>query len=45
MDLVTGLGADRVVDYTATDFTQDDQTYDVVLDSVGKAPAANAGRC
>src|SRR5688572_9047526 len=37
MDLVTGLGADRVVDYTATDFTQDDQTYDVVLDSVGKS--------
>ena len=37
MDLVMGLGADRVVDYTATDFTQDDQTYDVVLDSVGKS--------
>ena len=36
MDLVKGLGADRVIDYTTTDFTKDDQTYDVVLDSVGK---------
>ena len=37
MDLVKGLGADRVIDYTTTDFTKDDQIYDVVLDSVGKS--------
>ena len=37
MDLVKGLGADRVIDYTTEDFTKDDQTYDVVLDSVGKS--------
>lgn len=37
MDLVRGLGADRVIDYTTEDFTKDDQTYDVVLDSVGKS--------
>ena len=37
MDLVKGLGADRVIDYTTEDFTNDDQTYDVVLDSVGKS--------
>ena len=36
MDLLRGLGADRVIDYTTTDFTTDGQTYDVVLDSVGK---------
>ena len=36
MALLRGLGADRVIDYTTTDFTHDDQTYDVVLDSVGK---------
>jgi NADPH:quinone reductase-like Zn-dependent oxidoreductase len=37
MELVKGLGADRVVDYTAGDFTRDEQKYDVVLDSVGKS--------
>ena len=37
LDLVKGLGADRVVDYTAGDFTQDEQRYDVVLDAVGKS--------
>lgn len=29
------LGADHVLDYTRTDFTQTGQTYDVVLDVVG----------
>jgi NADPH:quinone reductase-like Zn-dependent oxidoreductase len=37
VELVRGLGADRVIDYTAEDFTQDDATYDVVLDAVGKS--------
>jgi len=37
MELVRGLGADRVVDYTAEDFTKDAQAYDVVLDAVGKS--------
>jgi NADPH:quinone reductase-like Zn-dependent oxidoreductase len=41
-DLVRGLGADRVVDHTAVDFTADDQRYDVVLDAVGKS---TFGRC
>src|SRR5215213_4074294 len=37
VELVRGLGADRVIDYTADDFTKDTQTYDVVLDAVGKS--------
>ncbi|MEO8284623.1 MAG: NAD(P)-dependent alcohol dehydrogenase, partial [Pseudarthrobacter sp.] len=37
LELVRGLGADRVIDYTAVDFTRDEQSYDVVLDSVGKS--------
>jgi NADPH:quinone reductase-like Zn-dependent oxidoreductase len=37
MELVRGLGADRVVDYTAEDFTRDTQAYDVVFDAVGKS--------
>jgi NADPH:quinone reductase-like Zn-dependent oxidoreductase len=35
--LVEGLGADRVIDYRATDFTKDDETYDVVFDAAGKS--------
>jgi NADPH:quinone reductase-like Zn-dependent oxidoreductase len=42
VELVRGLGADRVIDYTAEDFTKDKQTYDVVLDAVGKS---SFGRC
>jgi len=42
IELVRGLGADRVVDYTAEDFTKDEQRYDVVLDSVGKS---SFGQC
>jgi NADPH:quinone reductase-like Zn-dependent oxidoreductase len=42
IELVKGLGADRVIDYTAEDFTKDEQTYDVVLDAVGKI---SFGRC
>jgi NADPH:quinone reductase-like Zn-dependent oxidoreductase len=37
-----GLGADRVIDYTAEDFTKYTQSYDVVLDAVGKS---SFGRC
>jgi len=44
LDLVRGLGADRVVDYTAQDFTRDDQRYDVVLDAVGKSTFGRTGR-
>jgi NADPH:quinone reductase-like Zn-dependent oxidoreductase len=42
VELARGLGADRVIDYTVEDFTTDQQTYDVVLDSVGKS---SFGRC
>jgi NADPH:quinone reductase-like Zn-dependent oxidoreductase len=42
LDLVKGLGAQRVIDYTREDFTRDHQTYDVVIDAVGKS---TFGRC
>lgn len=42
VELVNGLGADRVVDYTAQDFTRDEQNYDAVFDAVGKS---TFGRC
>jgi len=44
IDLVKGLGADRVIDYTTQDFTQDRQTYDVVLDAVGKSSFSRCKR-
>ena len=36
-DLVRGLGADHVVDYTADDFTQNGLRYDVIMDNQGNA--------
>ena len=36
VELVRSLGADEVVDYLKDDFTKSGQTYDVVLDAVGK---------
>jgi NADPH:quinone reductase-like Zn-dependent oxidoreductase len=44
LELVRGLGADRVIDYTAEDFTTDEQKYDVVLDSVGKSSFSRCKR-
>lgn len=41
-DLLRSLGADRVIDYTAQDFTHDRQRYDAVFDAVGKS---TFGRC
>ena len=36
LDLANSLGADHVVDYTVEDFTEIGETFDVVLDAVGK---------
>ncbi len=35
INLVNSLGAKQVIDYTKTDFTKSNKTYDVILDAVG----------
>jgi len=38
VELVRSLGATHVVDYTKADFTQNGETYDIIVDTVGTAP-------
>jgi NADPH:quinone reductase-like Zn-dependent oxidoreductase len=44
VDLVASLGATAVIDYTAEDFTDRPERYDLVLDTVGKRKSAAALR-
>lgn len=44
VDLVHGLGADQVIDYTQRDFTATGERYDVILDNVANRPLAHLRR-
>lgn len=45
VDLVKGLGADHVVDYSKADFTRNHSTYDVILDNVGNKRMSQYKKC
>jgi NADPH:quinone reductase-like Zn-dependent oxidoreductase len=38
LDMLRSIGADHVIDYTREDFTKSGETYDVILDVIGKSP-------
>ena len=42
--MVAGLGADHVIDYQREDFTQDNQAYDIVFDTIGKHSLSSCHR-
>ena len=44
LDLVRGLGADDVIDYTREDFTDGTHRYDIVLDTAGNRPLTRLRR-
>ena len=37
-ELVKSLGTDRVIDYTKQDIADMDETFDIIMDTVGTAP-------
>jgi NADPH:quinone reductase-like Zn-dependent oxidoreductase len=44
LEMLRSIGADHVIDYTKEDFTKNDQTYDVILDTINKSPFARSLR-
>jgi NADPH:quinone reductase-like Zn-dependent oxidoreductase len=44
LDMLRSIGADHVIDYTQEDFTKSGQTYDVILDTIGKSPFSGSLR-
>lgn len=43
LEMIRALGAEKVIDYTTTDFTQNGERYDVIFDAVGKISRHKVG--
>lgn len=44
VELVAGIGAHRVIDYTKTDFTTTGDTWDIIFDTTGTVPFARCDK-
>jgi NADPH:quinone reductase-like Zn-dependent oxidoreductase len=42
LDMLRSIGADHVLDYTREDFTRRGETYELIMDVVGKSPFARS---
>jgi NADPH:quinone reductase-like Zn-dependent oxidoreductase len=44
LDMLRSIGADHVIDYKKEDFTRNGETYDVIIDVIGKSPFSRSVR-
>ncbi|MFI8709073.1 NAD(P)-dependent alcohol dehydrogenase [Bacillus sp. NPDC077411] len=44
LELVKSLGADKVIDYTAKDFSRTDETYDIIFEAVNKSSFSDCNK-